>query len=155
LNGHVITHGTPYALDIEALNGLGRHSRGFSPSRVTDYEIYGATLYSPCAGQVVETMNVIPDSPVNELDKASRGMNQVVLQCGNVRVLMGHLRQGSITVQEEDWVQAGQPLGQVGNSGKSKRPHLHIQADKSSGGSGAVPILFDGMFLVRNSIVVR
>jgi murein DD-endopeptidase MepM/ murein hydrolase activator NlpD len=100
-------------------------------------------------------MNVIPDSPVNELYKASRGMNQVVLQCGDVRVLMGHLLQGSITVQEEDWVQAGQPLGKVGNSGKSKRPHLHIQADKSSGDFDPVPVLFDGMFLVRNSIVVR
>ena len=155
LNGHIVTNGTPYALDIEALNGLGRHSRGFFPSRVTDYEIYGATLYSPCAGQVVETMNVIPDSPVNELYKASRAMNQVVLQCGDVRVLMGHLLQGSVTVQKEDRVQAGQPLGKVGNSGKSKRPHLHIQADRSSGQFDAVPILFDGVFLVRNSIVVR
>jgi len=155
LNGHIVTNGTPYALDIEALNGLGRHSRGFFPSRVTDYVIYGATVSSPCAGEVVETMNVISDSPVNELHMASRAMNRVVLQCGNVRVLLGHLLQGSVTVQEGDWIQAGQPLGQVGNSGKSKRPHLHIQADESSGHFDPVPIVFDGVFLVRNSVVVR
>ena len=103
----------------------------------------------------METMNVIPDSPVDKLYLASRAMNRVVLQCGDVRVLMGHLQQGSVTVQEGDWIQTGQPLGKVGNSGKSKRPHLHIQADESSGHFDPVPIVFDGVFLVRNSIVIR
>ncbi|MEX0280610.1 MAG: M23 family metallopeptidase [Arenibacterium sp.] len=37
-----------------------------------------------------------------------------------------HLKSGSITVKNGDQVTAGQPLGQIGLSGKTEFPHLHI-----------------------------
>ncbi len=153
LNGHLMSDSTTYAVDIEALNGWGRHSNGFAASEVDDYVIYGATVYSPCEGQVVEVMNVIPDSPVNKLFMASRAMNRVVLQCGDIRILLGHLLKGSVVVEVGDRVEVGHPLAKVGNSGKSWRPHLHIQTDGRR--SKPVPILFDGAFLARNALVVQ
>jgi murein DD-endopeptidase MepM/ murein hydrolase activator NlpD len=41
---------------------------------------------------------------------------------------MGHFKHGSIIVTEGQTVETGQPIAQVGNSGMSLEPHLHIQA---------------------------
>jgi hypothetical protein len=64
----------------------------------------------------------------------------------------------STVVRLEDEVRTGEKIGLVGNSGNSTEPHLHIHArsvDASASlneGDG-VPLLFDGRFLVRNSLV--
>ncbi len=39
----------------------------------------------------------------------------------------GHMRRGSIAVRPGDRVEAGQVLGQVGLSGKTEFPHLHLE----------------------------
>lgn len=49
----------------------------------------------------------------------------------------------------------GTPLGQVGNSGGSSEPHLHVHAQRPGMAdaplSGApIPSLIEGRFLVRN-----
>lgn len=55
------------------------------------------------------------------------GGNYVVLKCGNVYPLLAHLQCGSVRVKVGDRVNAGDPLGNVGNSGSSLQPHLHFQ----------------------------
>ena len=55
------------------------------------------------------------------------GGNYVVLKCGNVYPLLAHLHCGSICVRVGDRVSAGDKLGEVGNSGSSIQPHLHLQ----------------------------
>lgn len=53
----------------------------------------------------------------------------------------------------------GQEIGEVGNSGASDEPHLHIHAQRP-GTSGApisgewIPMSIDGRFLVRGNIAV-
>ncbi len=52
-------------------------------------------------------------------------------------------------------VAVGDPLGQVGNSGKSSEPHLHIHAqrgipDGAPAGGEPLELTIDGRFLVRN-----
>ena len=54
-------------------------------------------------------------------------------------------------------VTTGDPLGEVGNSGNTSEPHLHIHAER--GGEpgvildgNSVPITIEGRFLVRNSV---
>lgn len=42
--------------------------------------------------------------------------------------MVGHLREGSVAVTTGDRVRAGQVIGQVGNSGNTAEPHVHIQA---------------------------
>ncbi|HUO34168.1 MAG TPA: M23 family metallopeptidase, partial [Candidatus Acidoferrum sp.] len=60
-------------------------------------------------------------------------------------------------VKVGDRVQTGQAVGQVGNSGNSTEPHLHIQIKKGglpgvwSDGEGA-PMIFGGNFLVRGDL---
>jgi len=60
-------------------------------------------------------------------------------------------------VQSGDSVRDGQPLAQVGNSGNTSEPHLHIHAVAADSGgilSGTgVPTLFDDRFLTQNSVV--
>jgi hypothetical protein len=55
--------------------------------------------------------------------------------CGNAvfldhgqgwRTLYCHLKQGSLSVAPGDTVSAGDPLGQIGLSGKTTHPHLHL-----------------------------
>ncbi|MEK5272086.1 M23 family metallopeptidase [Aeribacillus sp. FSL K6-8394] len=47
-------------------------------------------------------------------------------------------------------VQEGQQIGNVGNSGNTTEPHLHIHAERDG---REVPIRFNGRFLVRNQLV--
>ena len=57
-----------------------------------------------------------------------------------------------------DKVKTGQPIGRAGNTGNTSEPHLHIHVEKGGNeipilkGEG-IPIIFDGRFLVRNSLV--
>ena len=76
----------------------------------------------------------------------------------NIQVLLAHLRKGSLVAKEGSLIEIGDLIGQVGNSGNTTEPHLHIHArqggtlDKVISGSG-IPILFNGWFPVRNNIL--
>lgn len=75
--------------------------------------------------------------------------------------LIAHLRPGSVVVAVGDQVKAGQLLGQVGNSGNSIEPHLHIGAvrgryiydrphdEGAPAGLEPVPLLIEGKFLAK------
>ena len=43
-----------------------------------------------------------------------------------VRVVLAHLRQGSVRMRTGGRVRAGEALGEVGNSGNTTEPHLHL-----------------------------
>jgi hypothetical protein len=68
---------------------------------------------------------MFPPSPGSPL--SAYAGNYIVLKCGNVYPLLAHLRCGSLRVKVGDHVQAGDRLGEVGNSGSSIQPHLHFQ----------------------------
>jgi murein DD-endopeptidase MepM/ murein hydrolase activator NlpD len=71
----------------------------------------------------------LPDQPIGSVDEHHPSGNSLVIDIGGGRhVMMGHLRQDSITVRSGDRVREGQPIARVGNSGHSSAPHLHIQA---------------------------
>jgi hypothetical protein len=53
--------------------------------------------------------------------------NFLLLECRKVFVLLAHLRHGSIRVEKGATVARGDTLAEVGNSGTSLAPHLHIQ----------------------------
>ena len=58
--------------------------------------------------------------------------NYVILDIGGgLYVLYGHLKQGSLRVRVGDQVHRGQVIGQVGDSGNSGEPHLHIQVQNT------------------------
>ena len=80
-----------------------------------------------------------------------------MLACGGVKVVLAHLKQGSVAVTPDMRVNQGSVLGQVGNSGNTSQPHLHLHAERDGEpgqiltGEG-VPIGLGGRFLVRNSL---
>lgn len=157
INNHHADESQRYALDIVALNGYGARARGLMPEKLTDYVIYDREVKSPCTGVAISIRDGIADNPISRTNRREPAGNHVVLACGTARILLAHLRSGSIAVSGGEIVRQGQPLGRVGNSGNSSEPHLHIHAylggtldyDEGQG----LPMTFDGRFLVRGSTV--
>ncbi|MFC6685624.1 M23 family metallopeptidase [Marinobacter koreensis] len=73
-----------------------------------------------------------------------------MLQCLVGDILMAHLRRGSIMALPGDAVTMGQPLAEIGNSGNTLEPHLHIEATKDG---KPVRLGFNGLSLSINSLV--
>lgn len=150
--------GQSYAVDIVKLNRYGIRSSSPLPGELADYEIFGDVVYAPCAGRVVRTENSLPDLVPPGRDRVNLPGNFVAIECKGVRVLIAHLRQGSILVEAGKLVTEGQPVGQIGNSGNTDEPHLHIHAERPTNtaellDAEPVPIRFDGRFLARNDKV--
>lgn len=109
-----------------------------TPRALDDYEIFGDTVHSPCAGTVRAVRTSVPDHAPGDADTERPEGNYIVVKCDAVEILMAHLKQGSISVSTGDAVSLGQPLGQVGNSGNTLEPHLHIGARKDGAEVGLV-----------------
>lgn len=58
--------------------------------------------------------------------------NHLILETGDGFMLLAHLRRDSLAVVEGTAVSAGTLLGEVGNSGNTLFPHLHVQTMTSS-----------------------
>ena len=142
--------GTGLALDIVRLNAFGNRAKGLASKTLEDYEIFGDTVYSPCAGTVVAAHDGEPDRRPGEAKIGERSGNHVVLGCGDVEILLAHMRRGSVLVSAGSKAELGQALGKVGNSGYSMEPHLHIGARRGGKEAGLV---FDNRQLSVNSLV--
>lgn len=140
--------GQAYALDVVALDGLGLRARGLFPRSLERYAIFGRPVYAPCGGRVVAAEGGLPDRTPGEIDADRPAGNFVRIDCGGFEVLLAHLEQGSLAVSVGQEIAAGDPLGRVGNSGRSLEPHLHLHAER---GGEPLPLLVDGRFLVRGS----
>ena len=144
--------GNKMAIDIVKLNSLGNQADDLAPRVLSAYQIFGEKLYSPCEGSILEVRDSLPDnSPGNPDAKHPEG-NYIVLQCLNGDILMAHLRHGSIKAVPGDAVTIGQPLAEIGNSGNTLEPHLHIEATKDGKPIG---LRFNGRSLSMNSLITR
>ncbi len=143
-----------YALDFNKLSTMGSVSSPLWSNKNESHNIFGEMIYAPCSGLVVELRSDVADNASSSMDvSAEDGMgNYITLNCEGTIVTMVHLKQNSIIVDEGDEVYEGQPLGQVGNSGFSQEPHLHLQAARYQADSTlmGLPIKFKGRSLVRN-----
>lgn len=107
-------------------------------------------------GKVVEVIEHFKDHETGELNEFKDDGNKVVIQKGEYQITLLHLSKNSVLVNEGDSVFEGQPLGLVGNTGRSKKPHLHIHAyypDSKNTYEANILILFKGKALLRNEIV--
>jgi Peptidase family M23 len=158
LNQHSPSLSQRYALDIVQLNRFGLRAAGIYPRALEAYRIFGATVYSPCAGVVTGARDDLPDQQVGESDKSNPEGNHLVIRLDDTDtdIVLAHLMPGTLRVQRGERITTGQPLARVGNSGNTSEPHLHIHA-KLGGetplGGHAVPMRFSGRWLVRNSLV--
>lgn len=147
--------GQSMAIDIVKLDSWSRTTRGLRPADPATYEIFAQPVTAPCQGRIVTTRNDRPDMPVPVMDRSVMLGNHVIMQCGDYHVVLAHFRRGSVLVAPEDSVRTGQKLAEVGNSGNSAQPHLHLHAQlpgtqENPLSGNPVPITLDGRYLVRN-----
>jgi murein DD-endopeptidase MepM/ murein hydrolase activator NlpD len=150
--------GSGYGVDLIAVDRWGFRTAGIQPLEPAAYAIFGTPVLAPCAGEIVVAIGDRPDMPVPMVDEGYPAGNHVLLRCNGIDILLGHFRQGSVRVSTGDRIAVGQQIAEVGNSGETSEPHLHIHAqlpgtpDRPFSGT-PVPIRFEGRFLVRNDIV--
>lgn len=153
--------GQSKALDIFRISPPGLHKQGWQPTDPEKYITFGVPVLSPCAGVVALVIDGIPDMPVPEMDRDHMAGNHVAVDCGGFYVILAHFRQGSIVVASGEKVNAGDILGQMGNSGNSSEPHLHLHAqrglpEESPLAGEPLWLTIHQRFLVRNDrIIVR
>jgi hypothetical protein len=158
INYHHSVAAQRYALDLVLLNPFGLRARGFYPSDLHRYEIFGTPVHSPCDGSIEEAVDDLPDQHPPERDPGHPAGNHIVIACEGVQVLLAHLQEGTVGPRAGEHVSVGQILGRVGNSGNTSEPHLHIHAQRARSAEThltGVPMLFDGRFLARNDLVIR
>jgi hypothetical protein len=155
LNYHNSSNAQQYALDLAELNAIGTRAWGIYPTALERYAVFGEIVHSPCDGTIVEAVDGLPDHIPPAADREHLAGNHVVISCEGVNVLLAHLQNGSVRVEEGEAVATRQMLGRVGNSGNTSEPHLHIHAVRAGSGDAlegdGVPILFEGRFAVRNT----
>ncbi|HDR7633850.1 MULTISPECIES: M23 family metallopeptidase [Bacillus] len=97
-------------------------------SKLEDYGIYGAKVMAPASGTVVSIKNDEIDLVPGSDDFQSMAGNHIYLRLDETGtfLFLAHLKKGSIKVREGEHVNEGEFLAQVGNSGSSSEPHLHI-----------------------------
>ncbi|MEV5110521.1 MULTISPECIES: M23 family metallopeptidase [Bacillus] len=97
-------------------------------SKLEDYGIYGAKVMAPASGTVVSIDNHEKDLVPGSDDFRSMAGNHIYLRLdeSGTFLILAHLKKGSIKVKEGQHVDEGEVLAQVGNSGSSSEPHLHI-----------------------------
>ena len=152
--------GQSYGVDIVKLDGWGLRASGLLPPEPSAYNIYCALVYAPCTGEVVAARDGLPDMQVPQVDRAHMAGNHVLLRCKDADVLLGHFKPGSLRVKVGDQVTVGSRIAEVGNTGNTGEPHLHIHVQRSGTASeplsgDPLPVRFDGRFLVRNDRVVQ
>lgn len=158
LNRHYSHSAQRYAADILAVGAAGFRARGLLPADPAAYAVYGTRVVSPCAGEVLEAVDGLPDLAPPQMDPENPAGNHIFLACAGpnegIRVELAHFLPGSVAVSAGERVAAGDALGRVGNSGNTSEPHLHIHAVDAATGRG-VPMAFEGRVPIRNRLFPR
>ncbi|HEY3205730.1 MAG TPA: M23 family metallopeptidase [Gaiellaceae bacterium] len=154
INDHIPVLAQRNAIDLLQFAD-GRPYQG-DEKKLASYPAWGKTLTAPADGRVVAAVDSFPDLTPGTEDRDHPAGNYVIVDIGGGRyVLMAHLRQGSVRVAVGETVRRGQAIAQVGNSGETGEPHLHIQVqnkpsfDIDLAGLHTYPILFRDAVLVR------
>jgi hypothetical protein len=155
-SAHLGSPAQVFAVDITMLNraGLGRDS--LSSVNPESWVIWGKPVLSPCAGDVVWARDGIVDRIGR--DPVTPAGNVVAIECNGVIVYLAHFRDGTVQVRKGDAVTTGQFLGEIGASGNTGGPHLHIHAEKPPfagefSQNDGVPMTFGGRFLWKPLVI--
>ena len=135
---------------------LDRQHRAWvgDPARLSSYFSYGQPEIAVAAGTVVIARDGIPNSPPphdpTPPPLARLTGNYVELRIGpGIYVTYAHMKPGSVRVRVGQRVRRGQLLGELGNSGNSATPHLHLQVQITpSFVSDALPYVFNRFHLL-------
>ncbi|BAL89562.1 putative M23-family peptidase [Actinoplanes missouriensis 431] len=144
----VKAYGQMYAVDLlqpsaDAATSIGWSIRTRAPET---YPCFGEPVQAMAAGTVVRAADrqrdhrsrdtwptliwmMTVEAFARELAGASRilGNHVIVDQGDGAFAVYAHLRRGSARVRAGERVEAGQQLAEVGNTGNTSEPHLHVQ----------------------------
>ena len=124
-NYHATTAAYRWGYDFTGVED-GEKFRG-DGLRNQDYFCWDRPVLAPTSGEVVGYVNDVPDNTPGQVPNEGIFGNHVVLEAGEGEyVFVAHMKEGSITVRPGDRVEAGQPIGACGNSGRSLEPHVHV-----------------------------
>ena len=158
VNHHFPIRAQRYALDIVKLNHLGIRAWGLLPTDLNAYAVFSSEVVAPCSGEVIASEWRLDDLIPPNSDEQDLLGNHVIVFCNGVSVLLAHLKKDSVRVRNGDRIEQGAVIAQIGNSGNTTEPHLHIHAvagrhsdpDDIAFTAEGIPMLFNGRFLVRN-----
>ena len=139
--------------------------------RPEEYPSFGRPVYAPATGRLARVVDSARDHRCrsNWLGYVYMAVEGVVLQLRGTRGLLGnhvvialedgghvalaHLRRGSVTVREGDRVRRGEIVAEVGNSGNSSEPHVHMQLMDRPKPTTAVglPLLLDDIAVAEDA----
>lgn len=139
-----------YAMDIAKYPTLKTWFR-FRQASLEQDPSFGTPIYSPCKGTVLQVEQKFPDVPIG-INGSATEANFVAIRCDGFGVSMIHFKQNSVQVKVGATVLAGDEIGQMGDSGNTSGPHLHIAAfkkDPQTQEAINVPITFNGRYFYR------
>ncbi len=123
--------------------------------KVEQYYGFGEDVLAVADGTVVSIHDGMPDQTpfvfMVPKSKSDYGGNNVMHEIApNVFAWYAHLRQGSLRVKVGDAVKVGAVIAQLGNTGPSEGPHLHLGLlDKPNPVAGrSLPFVFDSFPLI-------
>ena len=127
-------------------------------ANLDDYVIYGEPIYSPVNGTVVIVVDNYDDQNPPKTDVENLAGNHILIESNGNEILLAHLKKGSILVKEGALVTTNSILGQVGNTGNTSEPHLHIHVERGGDpkkilNGTPVPFTMNNKFLVRGDII--
>lgn len=145
-----------HAVDWARLCDDGRLFRGDGAAN-EDWCSWGEAVRAAAAGTVVRVVDGLEDHPpgaegaaMHESREEAPGNVVVIDQGDGVFAVYAHLRAGSVAVTEGDAVAAGDRLGEIGNSGHSRAPHLHFHLadDADPLAAEGLPFVLPGFRLI-------
>lgn len=149
-------YGERYAIDFVVLRNEGVSKKPYNASLIKylfqglpleNFYGWGEKIYTPICGEVIKVIDGIKErNPANiffdlkYMFEVTKGFengkddyrhvtgNCVIIKVDNeVFLLLAHLKNGSIMVKEGQKVKEQELIGELGHSGNSTMPHLHMQ----------------------------
>lgn len=128
--GGLLTHNTAQGSEAWDFMLLDEEGRGadWPGDELEQFHGWACPVLAPAEGYVVAVEGSVPDNAVHAADTRNPWGNWVLLahDSGSCS-LLAHLRAGSLCVLPGQRVARGQEVAQLGNSGRSPEPHLHLQ----------------------------
>ena len=126
-----------FAWDFLRVDWNGQTASG---PALDDSYAYAQTIVAVADGKVLAARDDLPDSAPGQ-GRGEANFVEIDHRNGEVSRIV-HLRPGSLRVEPGDRVWVGQPLAEVGNSGDSDTPHLHIGFRKRDEPAHPIPVRF-------------
>lgn len=138
---HAIWPSECYAYDILS------ESYNTGSDDLESYGIYNSDVTAPVSGTVIGLENSEKDILPNIEEFTSLLGNYIFIEIESTGtyMIMAHLKENSITVSVGDYVEEGEYIGKVGNSGTTSEPHLHIQHQRNNPMTMIYPTLSEGL----------